>query len=274
MDAVEVAAGNRQVARRFGAAGQRHRVIGFHQLLRIDRAGRIAADRLAVMEGDALSLHLRDAAVDDVLFHLEVRNAIAHQSAGLGELLIDMDVMAGAGELLRAGEARRAGADDGNRLAGLVRGDLRTQPAILPSAVGDRAFDGLDGHRVVVDVQRAGGFARRRTDAAGDLREIVGRVQVARGFFPAALIDQIVPVRDLVVDRTAGRAGRDRAGAVAIGHAAIHAARGLIARFFLAERDHKFLERLHALGHRLVSTVVAIEFQKTGNLAHSNSDVP
>ena len=73
------------------------------------------------MKGDALGLHLRDAAVDDVLLHLEVGNAVAQQAAGPGVLLEDMHVVAGARELLRAGEPRRTGADDRDLLAGLVR---------------------------------------------------------------------------------------------------------------------------------------------------------
>ena len=74
----------------------------------------------AVMEGHALGFHLRDAAVDEVLLHLEVGNAVAQQAAGLGDLLVDMDVVAGARELLRAGQAGRARADDGDLLAGLA----------------------------------------------------------------------------------------------------------------------------------------------------------
>ena len=75
----------------------------------------------AVVEGDALGFHLRDALVDVVLLHLEVRNAVAHQAAGLGELLEDVHVVAGARELLRAGHAGRARADDRDLLAGLRR---------------------------------------------------------------------------------------------------------------------------------------------------------
>src|SRR5207245_2806293 len=59
MDAVKIAAGDHEVARRFGAAGQRQRVILIEHLARIDRAGRRAADMDAVMEGDALGFHLR-----------------------------------------------------------------------------------------------------------------------------------------------------------------------------------------------------------------------
>ncbi len=164
------------------------------------------------------------------LFHFEIGDAVAQQSAGLGPALIDMHVVAGARELLRSGKSGRARADDGDLLAGLVCSDFRLQ-ALRDGAVGDLAFDGLDGDRVVVDVERAGRLARRRADAAGEVRKIIGRVQVARGFFPVAAIDQIVPVRNLVVDRAAGRHVGKKLGAVAVGHAAIHAARGLIAHF-------------------------------------------
>ena len=85
--------------------------------------------------------------------------------------------MPGARKLLRAGEARRAGADDGDALAGFARRRLRLDPAFFPRLVDDRVLDRLDADRIVVDAQRAGFLARRRADAAGELGEIVGRVQ-------------------------------------------------------------------------------------------------
>ncbi len=93
----------------------------------------------AIMEGHAFGFHLRDAAVDVVLFHLEVGNAVAHQAAGLGPLLVDMDVVAGARELLRAGQARGPGADHRDLLAGAHGGALRLQ-ALRDGAVGDRGI--------------------------------------------------------------------------------------------------------------------------------------
>ena len=65
------------------------------------------ADLHAGPENHTFRLHLGDAPVDQRTVHLEVGNTVAHQSAGLGVLLIDMNMMAGAGELLRAGHARR-----------------------------------------------------------------------------------------------------------------------------------------------------------------------
>ena len=63
----------------------------------------------AIVEGDALGFHLRDAAVDDALFHLEVGNAVAQKAAGLGEFLEHMHVVSGARELLRASHPRGTG---------------------------------------------------------------------------------------------------------------------------------------------------------------------
>ena len=268
MDAVEVAPWNGQIAAGFGAARQRHGVILGEQLARIDRALGSAADMDAVMERHALGLHLRHAAVDDMLFHLEVRDAVTEQAAGLGEFFVDMDVVAGARELLRGRKPRRSGANDRDLLAGPGRRNLRLQPAIFPGAIHNGAFDGLDGDRVVVDVEGAGGLARGGADAAGELGEIVGRVQVARGFFPVALIDEVVEIGDLVVDRAARRARRHRTGAVAIGNAAIHAARSLILGVLLAQRNDEFAVVLHALGDRRVLAFIAVDLEKTCDLAH------
>ena len=60
-----------------------------------------------------------DAALDDVLLHLEVGDAVAEQAAGVGVLLVKVHVVAGARELLGAGDAGRARADHGDALAGL-----------------------------------------------------------------------------------------------------------------------------------------------------------
>ena len=91
---------------------------------------------------------------------------------------------------------------------------------------------------VGVDVQRAGGLARRRTDAAGEVREVVGRVRDLDRFLPVATVNQIIPVGNDVVHRTAVVAERD---------AAVHAARALFARFFVGQGDDEFLVVLETL---------------------------
>ena len=226
----------------------------------------------AVMEGHALGLHLRDADVDDALLHLEVGDAVAQQAAGLGVLLVDVHVVAGARELLRAGHAGRSGADHRDLLAGLAR-RMRSgliQPfAIARSAIAHSIVLMVTGLSSMLSVQDAShGAGQTRPVTSG---KVVGRVQVARGLFPVAGVDEVVPVRDLVVDRAAGRRAGDGVGAVAIGHAAIHAARGLLAQFLLRQRQHELVPMPDALLDRLVVPVVPLELEEARDLAHPPS---
>ena len=71
-------------------------------------AGDVGADVDAGAELDALGLHLRDAAVEVALLHLELGDAVAQQPADAVGALEHRDGVAGAGELLRGGEPGRA----------------------------------------------------------------------------------------------------------------------------------------------------------------------
>src|SRR5438309_659518 len=147
----------------------------------------------------------------------------------------------------------------GDALAGAARWRRWLYPALLPAAIDNRAFDRLDRHRVVVDVQRAAGLARRRADAAGEFRKIVGRVQRDERLLPLLAIDQIVPVRDQIVDRAALVAERD---------AAIHAARGLGAQGRFRKRFRELLPALFARRGLLIAAIGALDLEKPGRLAH------
>ena len=91
-----------------------------------------------------------------------------------------------------------------------------------------------------VDAEHARGFARRGTDATGEFGEIVGGVQLADGVFPAAAIDEIVPVGDEVADGTSR---------LAEGDAAIHAARALLADLVFGKILINLEPVVHALEH-------------------------
>ena len=145
----------------------------------------IDADIGAVMKDDAFALHLHDALVDVMLFHLEVGDAVAEQAAGFRPAFVNVDLVAGARELLRTGKSGRPRADNRDFFAGLCCRRLGLEP-LRDGVVGDRALDRFDGDRVLVDVERAGRFARRRADAPRDFGKVVGRVQVACRFFPVA----------------------------------------------------------------------------------------
>ncbi len=103
MDSFQFAPRHRQVARLFRPAREHHRVVLLDELV----GGQVDADMRAVMKLDAFGRHLLDAALDVDFLHLEVGDAVAQQAAGLGPALIDMHLVAGARELLRASKPRR-----------------------------------------------------------------------------------------------------------------------------------------------------------------------
>jgi hypothetical protein len=171
---VQLASRDLEIARKFGAAGEHDQR---HSLRAATASTGSHPTSTPVRKIDALGLHLAHAPVDQMLLHLEVGDAVAQQPADPVVLLEQGHRVAGARELLGAGEARRAGADDGDALARLAGGHCGWIQPSCPAAIDDRAFDRLDGHRIVVDVQRARGLAGRGADAAGELREVVGRLQ-------------------------------------------------------------------------------------------------
>src|SRR6266508_2212301 len=106
---------------------------------------------------------------------------------------------------------------------------LRPDQAEREGTVGDLHLDLLDGDRLAAaDGQHARRLARGRAEPAGELREVVRRVQRLAGELPGAGADQVVPVRDPISKWAAGSvtsAERD---------AAVHAPGRLVADELLA----------------------------------------
>ena len=202
-----------------------------------------------------------DAALDDALVELHVRNAVHQQAADAVGPLVDGDGVAGLVELRRGGEAGGAAADDRDALAGAAGRRLRRDPTFGKAAVDDRVLDVLDRDRRIGDAQHARAFARGRAGAAGELGEVVRLVQPIERVFPAALIDEVVPLGNEVVDRAAGFALAER-------HAAVHAASALRAQLHVGRRGEDFQEILHPLQRIAVRHRLACEFFKAGGFAH------
>src|SRR5690606_26474667 len=147
-------------------------------------------------------------------------------------------------------------------LAGLSVGRLGHDPAFRPALVDDGMFDRLDADGIVVDVQRTGGLAGRRADAAGELGKVVGRVQHVQRAAPVLFVHQVVPVGNDVVDRAT--AGAER-------YAAIHAARALLLGFVVGQGVDELAPVLQAHERRFIGFFDALKFKKAGDLAHSSS---
>ena len=216
MDAGELAARHRQVARPLGAAGQHHRVV---VVAAAHRPSTVTPTSTPGAELDALGLHLLDAAVDQVLFHLEVGDAVAQQAADAVALLEQRHGVAGAGELLGAGEARRGRSRPPRRACrwrgaggcGSIQPSAQPRSTMLHSMV--LMVTGLSSMFSVQDASHGAGQMRPVNSG-----KLLVECSVASAWPPLVAIDQVVPVGDQVVDRAALVAERD---------AAIHAARGL-----------------------------------------------
>src|SRR5690606_6603677 len=95
----------------------------------------------------------------------------------------------------------------------------------------------------------------------GEFREVVGGMEVTDRLLPVVIVDQIVPVGDLVVHGTACRA-------VAIGNAAVHAARRLLLHLGIRHRNGEFAEVAYTIRCGLILAHLPVDLQKTCNLAH------
>ena len=93
--------------------GQHHRVVPLAQLL--DR--QVDADFAFGDETRSLRSHLGQPLVQRRLLELVLGDSVTHQAAQPVVALIHRDVVSGAGELLRGGQSRGTGADDGDALA-------------------------------------------------------------------------------------------------------------------------------------------------------------
>src|SRR5262249_13817909 len=162
-------------------------------------------------------------------------------------------------QLLRAGETGGARAYHRHRLPGSPLRDLRRYPALGEGVIDDVPLDVLDGDGIVVDVEDAGFLAGRRADAAGELGEVVGRVQALDRLAPPAAVHEVVP---------AGEDVPERAALVAEGEAAIHAARALRAQPLFRRLFLELPPVLEARRDRLLVNLFALELDEARDLAH------
>src|SRR3954453_15113824 len=257
--AVELAPGNGEGARHARAGGDHDRVVALAQLVGAD----VDPDVDPVLEAHALGRELVEAPLDHPLLDLEVRNAEADQAAAGLVALVDRHRVAAAAQLLRGREAGRARADDRDAAAALEVRRPRRDPALVNRAVDDRDLDLLDRDRVALaDLEHAGGLARRGAQLAGELGEVVGRVQLVDRLAPAVAVHEVVPVRDQVAERAAVVTER---------HPALHAARALLLELGHGERVDELAVVRRALARVALGVVDARNAEEGAELAHQTA---
>ena len=170
----------------------------------------------AVLKLYAFLFQQGDAAVDDGLVELEVRNAIAEQSASSLVLLEYCYLIAHQVQVVGNCQSSRTSTDHCHRLAVSFYVCLWLYEALAEGTLNDGALVLTVGSGLVVEaVQNACLFAKGRTDAAGELREGIRGGQQFEGQFPVTLVQGIIPFWSFIAQRTCP---------VAEGNAAVHAA--------------------------------------------------
>ncbi len=203
---------------------------------------------------------LLEPAVEDVFFQLEIGNPVAEQTAEAVAALEDDDVVPQPGKLLRGGKPGGTRADYGHLLARLRLRTNRLDPAFGERTLDDPKLDVLDVHRLAADRQRAGGFAGSGTDAAGDLGEIVGRMQVLGRLAPATPVNEIVELGNAILHRAAdGMAERN---------AAVHAAGRLLVQRLIEQLAIDLVPIADALLDRPMLDFDSRILQESGGVGH------
>ena len=122
-----------------------------------------------------------EAAIEDRLLHLEVGDAVAEQAADAVGALEHRDAVAGLVQLLGRGEARRARADDRHASCrcATAGGCGVTQPSSNARSMIAYSIDLIVTGSSLMPRTQAPSHGRR-AEAAGELGEVVGRVQPRR----------------------------------------------------------------------------------------------
>src|SRR5262245_56150271 len=129
MDPVELTARDGEIPPRRRSRRHHHRVMGGEKHLDVD----VATDLGIRAELGSLGLHLLEPPGEMTLLHLELRDAIAQETADPVGPLEYHDVVTGARQLLSRREAGWPATDDCDSLARLDARRLRRDPALRPS---------------------------------------------------------------------------------------------------------------------------------------------
>src|SRR4051812_37382697 len=104
MDSLELTSRNFQIPGLLRAARQHNGVEVSAQIL----DGNVVADLGAGYKFHAFRTHLLEPAIDDVLFHLELRDSVAQEPANAVCLFVHRNRMSGAAKLLSGSQSGRA----------------------------------------------------------------------------------------------------------------------------------------------------------------------
>ena len=211
-------------------------------------------------KADAFSLHQADTAFHDLLGQLHVRNTVHEQAAGPFRFFDHGNLVSQLVQQVCRSQAGRSAADYGHTFSRAGRRNPGLDPALGEPGLDQIQFVIPVGNAVVLQVARF--FAQCRADVSCKFREGC-RLQQALQCLPfLAAVQQIVPLRDQVMQRASEIRLAER-------HAAVHAAGRLRASGLASLRDMQVFEV--AQSFRFIPEGIFYSYcvQKSCRAAHS-----
>ena len=179
--------------------------------------------------------------------------------------------MAAAVELHRCCKAGRTASYNGNAFSGAHFRRLRRNQAGCPCVFDDRAFIFLRADRVSVYVACTGCFAECRADTGGKFRKTVCLGEAAVCLLIVSKIHKVIPLRNEVLQRTAGGHSRNHGSRLAERYTACHTAGSLHLLLLFRELQMKFLKVFDTLKRGNGVSRLALIFHKSSWLTHNSS---
>ena len=173
--------------------------------------------------------------------------------------------------MVRCGQSRRAGAHHRHLLSSAHLGNMWDDEPSGIALLHDGQLVLLHRDWVTVQATGTGRLAQGGAHPAGKLRKVVGLSQPFQGVVQVAVVYQVVPLRNQIVQRTAGIHPRQLHPGLAEGHAALHAPGPLPLPLLFWLHGMELIPVPDALQRRLRRIAPARIVQKSCGFSHYRS---
>ena len=133
-------------------------------------------------------------------------------------------------------------------------------------------YDGIlilpGGHRLPVQPTGTGRFAQSRTHPGSELRETVGLLQSLVSLFPVPGVNQVVPLRNQIVERAPAGHAAQHHPRLTERHPALHAPRTLKLLLLPGQMLMELIKMPNPLQRPLGLAHFPLIFHKTGGFSH------
>src|SRR6185369_8162859 len=141
--------------------------------------------------------------LNDGFVELHIWNAVHEQTANTIRFLEHRHSVARRIKLCCTGQTCWSRSNDGHSPSRPSFRRTRNNPTLIETTIDDRTLDRLDCHWLFSDRTHTRSFTRRGANSPRELRKVVCFVQELERRLPTATMNEIVPVGNQIVERTA-----------------------------------------------------------------------